>query len=90
MQPRSHVRRRGHPDRDALDEPLHHIALEFVGPQLLLLIGIRRNPISTSTAGMFAPTSTRKGAWIARGLAGTRSRSEFVDGLRKNAADSSM
>ena len=31
------------------------------------------NPISTSIAGMFAPTRTRNGAcWIGRGLNGTR------------------
>ena len=38
--------------------------------------GFVRKPISTSTAGMLAPTSTRKGAcWMARALIGTRARS---------------
>ena len=47
-------------------------------------------PISTSTAGMLAPTSTRNGAcWIARGLIGTRSRSD-ASMAWASAADSWM
>ena len=42
-------------------------------------------PISTSTAGMLAPTSTRKGAcWMARVLIGTRSRSAASTACRED------
>ena len=52
--------------------------------------GFEMKPISTSTAGMLAPTSTRNGAcWIARGLIGTRSRSADST-IVASVADGSM
>ena len=76
---------------DAVDERLHERRSgSSSDASCCSCCGLVRKPISTSTAGMLAPTSTRNGAcWIARGLIGTRSRSD-ASIARASAADCSM
>ena len=70
---------------DAVDERLHDRVLVLVARRAAVsCCGLVRKPISTSTAGMLAPTSTRNGACCsARGLIGTRSRSDASIALRE-------